>query len=196
MELRLFHYLPRTAVEGPGIRASIQVQGCPIRCAGCAVPQTWPETGGECIDSAALAVRILETPGLQGVTFLGGEPFAQAGALADLGERVRRQGLSVVTFTGYTLEALRARQDEETKALLGVTDLLLAGPFLREARDFSRPWVGSANQRFHFLTSRYAHLEEQLTAIPNRLEVRLRPDGRVEINGLAAPEAMRRLIRA
>jgi anaerobic ribonucleoside-triphosphate reductase activating protein len=54
--------------------------------------------------------------------------------------------------------------------------------------------VGSANQRFHFLTSRYAHLAERLTTIPNRLEVRLRPDGRIEINGLAAPEAMRRLI--
>jgi anaerobic ribonucleoside-triphosphate reductase activating protein len=194
MELRLFHYLPRTTVEGPGIRAAVQVQGCPIHCAGCALPQTWPETGGELVDSAALATRILQTPNLEGVTFLGGEPFAQAGALADLGERVRRRGLSVLTFTGYTLEALRARRDDAIEALLSVTDLLLAGPFRHEERDFSRPWVGSANQRFHFLTPRYAHLSEQLTAISNRLEVRLRPDGRVEINGLAAPEAMRGLV--
>jgi len=129
MELRLFHYLPRTIVEVPGIRAA--VQGCPIRCAGCALPQTWPETKGELIDSAALATRILQTPDLEGVTFLGGEPFAQAGALADLGEHVRWRGLSVLTFTGYTLEALRARRDEAIEALLSVTDLLLAGPFRR-----------------------------------------------------------------
>jgi anaerobic ribonucleoside-triphosphate reductase activating protein len=89
MKLRLFHYLPRTMVEGPGVRAVVQVQGCPIRCPGCALPQTWPEEGGESIDSAELAKRILATPDLEGVTFLGGEPFAQAGALADLGERVR-----------------------------------------------------------------------------------------------------------
>jgi anaerobic ribonucleoside-triphosphate reductase activating protein len=194
MELRLFHYLPRTTVEGPGIRASVQVQGCPIRCPGCALPQTWPEAGGERVDSAELAERILATPGLEGATFLGGEPFAQAGALADLGERLRRRGLSVLTFTGYTLEALRARRDTAVDALLAATDLLLAGPFRREERDFSRPWVGSANQRFHFLTPRYAHLAERLAEIPNRLEVRLRPDGRIEINGLAAPEAMRGLI--
>jgi anaerobic ribonucleoside-triphosphate reductase activating protein len=141
-----------------------------------------------------LAVRILQTPEIEGVTFLGGEPFAQAGALADLGERVRRQGLSVLTFTGYTLVALRARRDEATEALLRVTDLLLAGPFRQKERDFSRPWVGSANQRYHFLTSRYAHLAERLTTIPNRLEVRLYSDGRIEINGLAAPEAMRGLV--
>ncbi|MDR1708885.1 MAG: radical SAM protein [Candidatus Accumulibacter sp.] len=193
MNLRLFHYLPRTAVEGPGLRASVQVQGCPIRCPGCALPQTWPSEGGEIVDSAALARRILATPGLEGVTFLGGEPFAQAAALADVGERVRRRGLSVLTFTGYTLEALQARRDEAVDALLAVTDLLLAGPFRQNERDFSRPWVGSANQRFHFLTPRYAHLAGRLAAIPNRIEVRLHPDGRVEMNGLAAPEAMRGL---
>ncbi|WP_055107114.1 hypothetical protein [Paenibacillus ihumii] len=51
--------------------------------------------------------------------------------------------------------------------------------------DTSRPWVGSSNQRYHFLTERYAHLQEQLTEIPNRPEVRLAPDGRVMVNGLA-----------
>jgi anaerobic ribonucleoside-triphosphate reductase activating protein len=158
------------------------------------LPQTWPEEGGESIDSAELAEWILATPDLEGITFPGGEPFAQAGALAGLGERVWRRDFFVLTFTDYTPEALRVRRDEATRALRDVTDLLLAGPFRQEARDFSRPWAGSSNQRFHFLTSRYAHLAERLAAIPNRLEIRLHPDGRVEIDGLAVPEAMRGLV--
>jgi anaerobic ribonucleoside-triphosphate reductase activating protein len=196
MELRLFHYLPRTTVEGPGIRASIQVQGCPIHCPGCALPQTWAMEGGKRVDSAALAQQILAGPEIEGVTFLGGEPFAQAAALGDLGSRLRPHGLSVVTFTGYTLEELHSAARSDDAALLAVTDLLIAGPFRRELRDFSRPWVGSSNQRFHFLSARYAPLAAQIAQIPNRLEVRLHPDGRIWINGLAAPEDMRALLRA
>lgn len=152
--------------------------------------------GGKLVDSATMARQILAGPEIEGVTFLGGEPFAQAAALGDLGSRLRQHGLSVVTFTGYELEYLQSAARSDYAALLAVTDLLIAGPFQRERRDFSRPWVGSANQSFHFLTPRYAHLADQLGQIPNRVEVRLHPDGRIEINGLAAPEDMRALLHA
>ncbi|MBP1994145.1 radical SAM protein [Paenibacillus eucommiae] len=68
---------------------------------------------------------------------------------------------------------------------MAITDLLIDGPFQKERLNTSRPWVGSSNQRYHFLTERYLHLKERLTDIPNRLEVRLTPDGRVMVNGLA-----------
>lgn len=54
--------------------------------------------------------------------------------------------------------------------------------------------MGSANQRYHFLTGRYRHLEPELTAIPNRLEVRLHPDGRLEINGMMTTDGIHSLL--
>lgn len=185
MQLYVHQYIPKTKVEGPGIRACIQVQGCPIRCPGCAVPFTWPENGGIATDVDELAEKIINTDEIEGVTFLGGEPFAQAEALAKLGRMVRDQGLSVMTFTGYIYEELVAAGNQHYSDLIAVTDLLIDGPFQQENLDTSRPWVGSSNQRYHFLTDRYVYLQNQLLDIPNRLEVRLDPDGRVRVNGLA-----------
>jgi anaerobic ribonucleoside-triphosphate reductase activating protein len=74
--------------------------------------------------------------------------------------------------------------------LLSVTDLLLDGPYVKDLTDTSRPWLGSSNQRYHFLTPRYQHLESELTGVPNHLEVRLQPDGQILINGLASTEVL------
>lgn len=126
---------------------------------------------------------------------MGGEPFFQAAALAHVGRRVRLHGMSVVTFTGYLLEEISAANQQGYNELLAVTDLLIDGPFEKDHIDFSRPWVGSSNQRFHFLTDRYAHLADEILSIPNRIEVRMKPDGRIFINGLAATEDMAALIR-
>jgi anaerobic ribonucleoside-triphosphate reductase activating protein len=195
VNLRIFHFIPETQVEGPGRRACIQVQGCPIHCKGCAVPQTWAPHGGKLIDADWLIEQILDIPTIEGVTFLGGEPFAQADALAHIGKHLQRHGKSVVTFSGYRLETLQNAQRDDYHALLTVTDLLIDGPFDQQQVDYTRPWVGSRNQRFHFLTERYAHLRNQLDTIPNRIEVRLSPDGSIRINGLAAPEDMTALIQ-
>ncbi|HET7231092.1 MAG TPA: 4Fe-4S single cluster domain-containing protein [Longimicrobium sp.] len=192
--LRLHRFLPFTRAEGPGDRACLWVQGCPIRCAGCAVPWTWDEDAGEWVDVDDLAARVLAGPTVEGITFLGGEPFVQAAALARLGERLRAEGLSVMTFTGYTLEALRRARRADYDALLAVTDLLMDGPFVQSRLDLSRPWVGSANQRFHFLTERYRHLEAELASIPNRLEIRLHPDGRFEVNGMITQAGLHALL--
>lgn len=194
MVLRVHRLLLSTAVEGPGIRACLQVQGCPIHCPGCAVPFTWPEDGGMTMEVEQLAAQILNGPKVEGITFLGGEPFEQAGELARLARILRASGLSVMTFTGYLLENLRSAGRADWLELLAVTDLLIDGPFMRERLDTSRPWVGSANQRYHFLTDRYIDLKEKLTDIPNRLEVRITPDGRVMINGLAELKDLRALL--
>lgn len=195
MLLRVHRFLPTTKVEGPGIRACIQVQGCPIHCAGCAVPFTWPEDGGFTMGVDQLAEQILQGPAIEGVTFLGGEPFAQAQALAALGRILKQEGLSVMTFTGYLLENLQQSGNQDYLDLLAITDLLIDGPFQIEHLDTSRPWVGSSNQRYHFLTERYLHLKERMTDIPNRLEVRLTPDGRVMVNGLAEVGDLKDLFR-
>lgn len=195
MKLNLFQFTPTTEVEGPGLRACIQVQGCPIRCPDCGVPQTWQKRGGTIVDSNYLVKQILEGPLVEGVTFLGGEPFAQSAVLADIARKLKHNGLSVVTFTGYTLEFLQNEKRPDYDELLAVTDLLIDGPFQRDKLSMSRPWVGSSNQRYHFLTSRYKHLASNLESIPNRIEVRLKPDGRMFVNGLGDIDDVRSLIK-
>lgn len=188
--LRLHRFLPFTRAEGPGNRACLWVQGCPIRCPGCFNPGTWSKTGGYNATIEELETRILDASDIEGVTFLGGEPFEQAEALAELGHRVRRAGLSVMTFTGYLLEDIKKSSRPAQHELLGVTDLLIDGPYVRDLTDTSRPWVGSSNQRYHFLTHRYRYLEAELGHIPNRLEIRLHPDGSIFMNGLAPTEML------
>lgn len=194
--LRIHRYLPRTLAEGPGVRACIWVQGCSLQCKGCAVPFTWPREGGTEIEAAELAHRIVATHGLEGVTFVGGEPFEQAAPLAEVGAIVRQHGLTVLTFTGFRLEEIRARRNADCDALLAVTDLLIDGPFVESLPETVRPWVGSRNQRFHFLTDRYADLAGKLTTIPNRLEIHVKPNGTVLVNGMASAEVLNAFGRA
>ena len=194
MRLRIGRFLAQTRVEGPGERACLWVQGCPIRCAGCAVPWTWPEEGGELVEVADLARRILDGPPVEGVTFAGGEPFAQAAGLAELAATLRAAGLSVVTYSGYTVEKLRRARRADWDALLAATDLLIDGPFVAGRVEGAAGLAGSANQRLHFLTPRYAHLRDELQRDPQRIEVRLGADGGLVVNGVVSPEAMEALL--
>jgi len=193
--LRIHRFLPLTKAEGPGTRACVWVQGCSIRCEGCAVPWTWDRKGGISVDTDDLAEAILGTGGIEGVTFVGGEPFEQASALASLGSAVRHAGLSVVTFTGLTYEGIIEAARPDWNDLLAVTDLLLDGPYQKDTAETTRPWVGSGNQRFHFLTDRYVHLAGSLTQIANRIEVHVLTNGTVVINGMAPPGVLDELLR-
>ena len=78
MKLYVHKFLAITEVEGPGRRACIWVQGCSIRCPGCSVPWTWPERQGQQYSIEQLAAMIVGGDPVEGVTFLGGEPFDQA----------------------------------------------------------------------------------------------------------------------
>ncbi|MCM3443104.1 anaerobic ribonucleoside-triphosphate reductase activating protein [Metabacillus halosaccharovorans] len=189
MKLNLHRYEPYTKVEGPGLRACIWVQGCPIGCDGCFNKATWDSKGGKWVDIDSLADKIIKDINhteeqVEGITFLGGEPFQQAEALAYLGKRLKKEGLSIMTFSGYYYESILKANRKDWQDLLSVTDLLVDGPYVKEKHDLSRPWIGSSNQSYRFLTNRYAHLKETLLTYPNKLEVHIQPDGKVLINGM------------
>ncbi len=190
--IRVHRFLPLTEAEGPGKRACLWVQGCALRCPGCFNRETWDFRSGSLKTAHDLFCLVAEQPGIEGVTFVGGEPFAQASALAELGAACQRAGLSVVTFSGYDYPRLRNSAQPAWQALLGVTDLLLAGPFIKSQRDFSRPWVGSRNQEFVFLTERYRHLEPVMYSLPNQVEVQVLGAGTLRLNGMAPAGAMTR----
>jgi anaerobic ribonucleoside-triphosphate reductase activating protein len=150
-----------------------------------------PFDGGREISVAELAARVREASGndgVEGITLLGGEPFAQAAGAADLARLVRASGLSVMVFSGFTIEEIRSSPDPSYGALLEQTDLLVDGPYLRERPEPRRRWIGSANQRVHSLTGRY-RVDDPRWDRPNTLEIRL--DGSVvTVNGFPGPSAV------
>lgn len=184
----------RTAAEGPGQRFALWVQGCTIRCAGCFNPHLWGARGGTTKSVEALVHQAVDAD-VEGVTLLGGEPFEQAPALSLFAAGVREHGLSVMTFTGYDRERLEgADAPAGARDLLNATDLLVDGLYDSARPDLTRPWVGSTNQRFHFLTPRYRHLEERLTSLRDTLEVRIGADGSLTVNGWAEVSQLEQLL--
>jgi len=184
--LNLASWIPCTEVEGPGKRAALWVQGCDKRCVGCCNPDYLKIVEREILKAEAMVDRLLEAQaewGLEGVTFLGGEPFLQAQGLAVVAEAVSRAGLSVMTFTGYTMQELEELSLPGAPELLAWTDVLVDGPYESANPDRSRNWVGSTNQRFHYLTKRYDASIEGADTPTREVEWRIRDDGRFVVNG-------------
>jgi anaerobic ribonucleoside-triphosphate reductase activating protein len=136
---------------------------------------------GTAMTVESLAARILATPGIEGLSLLGGEPTSQPGPAAELCERVRAAGLSIMLFSGHTLAELKAQARPEVDRLLATVDLLVDGRYEKDQPETQRRWIGSRNQVMHFLTARYSPDEPQFTA-PNTAEVHL-IEGKVIING-------------
>src|SRR5436190_7142258 len=155
--LRVAQTVPCTEAEGPGRRFALWFQGCPLRCPGCCNPEMLPFEGGQPISVADLLGQIRTAAAahqLEGITLLGGEPLAHAAGAAALARGAHALGLTVMVFSGYRLEEARSSTDPAVQTLLADTDILVDGPYLREQPEGRRRWLGSANQRVHFLSDR------------------------------------------
>lgn len=159
----------RSVANGPGERFVIWVQGCPLLCPGCFNEELLPFVSRHIVDVEEIAGKILTVSGIEGVTYSGGEPTGQAQGLALLSERLRASGLTVLCYTGYTLEALQARRDPWIDRLLSSVDILIDGPFVRD-KAMNLLWRGSSNQRAHFLTDVYRHLAGEVNRGPAQVE--------------------------
>ncbi len=188
--LRIAQTVACTEAEGPGRRYALWFQGCPLRCPGCCNPEMLPFEGGAVLPLAEVLreIEAARAEGVEGITLLGGEPLAHAAGAAALAREVRARGLSVMVFSGYTLEEARGLPDPAVAELLALTDILVDGPYLRERPEARRRWIGSANQRIHFLSERY-RADDPRWLLPNTLEIRLRgPE--LTVNGFPARAAV------
>jgi anaerobic ribonucleoside-triphosphate reductase activating protein len=189
--LAVAQIVPCTEAEGPGRRFALWFQGCPLRCPGCCNPEMLPFEGGFRLRVAEAVDRLRAAAaeqGIEGITLLGGEPLAHAQGAAALARAARLLGLTVMVFSGYTLEEARALPDPAVGELLTHTDILVDGPFLRELPETRRRWIGSANQRIHFLTDRY-RADDPCWRQPNTLEIRL-TGTELTVNGFPARTAV------
>lgn len=189
--LQIAQIVPCTEAEGPGQRFAIWFQGCPLRCPECCNPQMLSFEGGTSWLLDALVEQIAaaqRNDGIEGITLLGGEPLAHAAGAAPLARSVQQLGLSVMIFSGYVLEEIAQDASHDVAALLRYTDILVDGPYQRELPDTTRRWIGSQNQRIHFLTDKY-QADDSCWQQPDTLEIRL-AEGELNINGFPAQSAV------
>ena len=185
--LQIAQLVRATQAEGPGRRLAIWLQGCPLRCPGCCNPEMLPFSGGRDVPLADLLAEILrarDEDQIEGITLLGGEPFAHATGTAELAAATQRLNLSVMVFSGYTLGELKSLPDPAVHLLLAQTDILVDGPYVHELPETRRRWIGSSNQQIHFLSSRY-RADDPQWLLPNTLEIRL-TGGELSVNGFPA----------
>ncbi|MEL7078132.1 MAG: 4Fe-4S single cluster domain-containing protein [Cyanobacteria bacterium J06648_1] len=149
--LNLMGYVDESAVNGPGCRAVIWVQGCLRECPGCFNPSSWSFEINQLMSVDKLVEKIASNPNHEGVTFSGGEPFWQAPALAEAARKLKAKGLNVMSYTGFTLERLQSEYAPAgAQDLLSQLDILIDGPYLRsQTVNASNSPVGSSNQRVH-----------------------------------------------
>ena len=111
------------AVDGPGVRFVVFLQGCPLRCGCCHNPDTWDFRGGEEFTPEEIvkkALRYKEYFGANGgITISGGEPLLQAEFVEKVFTLCKEKGINTCLDTsGCFLNA-------DVEKLLSVTDRVL-----------------------------------------------------------------------
>lgn len=162
MNLKLYMTSPSTEVLGPHKRYVLWVQGCNKRCKGCISPDSWDINGGYEQDIQELAEEIINTPGIEGITISGGEPFLQQTALYEMISKVREhKDVGVIIYTGMKYSEI------ENTALAHSADLIIDGEYVEELND-NKSLRGSSNQNVICLTKRYEKIVSQHYGIQGR----------------------------
>lgn len=149
--VRIAGFYHNSLTEGPGRRSSVLFQYCPLNCKNCYVPQLHSREAGALVSVAKLADSLLDAEyERDGVSLLGGEPFAQPAGLNALVKALRSKNCShIVCYSGYTLETLceKAVKQPEINEILNDIDILIDGPFIESLAGKAGLWTGSGNQR-------------------------------------------------
>lgn len=178
--LRVHAFEPRSRANGPGVRAVLWLQGCSLGCPGCYNPATHESATGELREPSAVVAELAGlADAIEGVSISGGEPFEQPEALLELVREIRAAtSLSVLVFSGFTLEELRSQP--LAPAVLEHVDVLIDGRYQAPQR-LARGLRGSHNQRIQLLTARYTVADVEATPVA---EIRIDPRGNVIATGV------------
>lgn len=171
MEIRIAGVIKESIVDGHGVRFVVFSQGCPHNCPGCQNPQTHDFSGGNIADTEKIVKAIMRDPLLSGVTFSGGEPFAQAKPFVQLAKEIRaaNPSLDITAYSGYTFEELlnKSEADKDIAELLAQCDVLIDGKYIESERDLTLQFRGSRNQRLIDVKKSLEHGEAVLLEYGN-----------------------------
>lgn len=124
------------AVDGPGVRCVVFMQGCPLRCAYCHNPDTWSIEGGTPTTVDELTRRVMRFKPYWknggGVTVSGGEPLLQANFVAELFERLHEEGVHTA------LDTSGVGRLDVAERVLNNTDLVLCDIKFLTSEDYRK----------------------------------------------------------
>lgn len=138
----------------PGISLSVYFSGCHFHCPGCHNPEAQDFNYGREYD-LDIRQEIMQKLNKNGVmrtlSILGGEPLNEE----NIGDVLNLIGwckldypdLKIYVWTGYTIEELEARDDDDVRAVLRNITCLIDGRYEQDKRDTTLPLRGSSNQR-------------------------------------------------
>ena len=138
----------------PGISLSVYFSGCPLHCPGCQNPEAQDFNYGEeftWITISDVMQKLKKNGVMRTLCILGGEPLCNE----NLDDVKRLIGwckndypdLKVYVWTGYTIEELEERDDDDIRAILRNITCLIEGRYEEDKRDTTLPLRGSSNQR-------------------------------------------------
>jgi anaerobic ribonucleoside-triphosphate reductase activating protein len=184
-KLNIASYVTQTKALGPGIRAVVWTQGCPLNCAGCIAPAWIPFIEANQFTPEELLSK-LNIQQIDGLTLSGGEPMEQAAGLAELAKLARQiKDINLICFTGYRYERLvNQPPNPGVQSLLREVDVLIDGPYIQSKND-SVGLRGSSNQRIFYLNTRLQ--ESNLENQKRKVEVTVR-NGELSFVGIPTPQ--------
>lgn len=146
----------------PGISLSVYFSGCHFHCPGCHNPEAQDFNYGEeftWITISDVMQKLRKNGVIRTLCILGGEPLCDE----NLGDVLRLIGwckndfpdLKIYVWTGYTIEELEARDDDDIRAVLRNITCLIDGRYEQDKRDITLPLRGSSNQRIIYMEDYY-----------------------------------------
>jgi len=170
-----------TESEGIGKRFAIWTQGCNFKCPGCCNPHLWSSEGGQRVSVDELWEKIVaakEKHHIEGITLVGGEALEQLDPVTELCKLAFDNGLSVIIFTGFLLEDV----EKMNSPILSYIDVLIDGLYMEKLRTTTRRFIGSTNQRIHFLTNFYS-ADDMRWSEPNTAEIIFNDQNKIQVIG-------------
>lgn len=116
------------AVDGPGLRFVVFLQGCKLRCLYCHNPDTWDTNSGKEMTATEL-ISIIKTykSFIQngGVTISGGEPLLQPEFCIELTEKCHENGFHVAIDTAGSVSLSQSQKaiEKADMLLLDIKDI-------------------------------------------------------------------------
>ena len=156
---RIHSFQSLGTVDGPGIRAVVFMQGCPLRCACCHNPDTWDFSQGTEMTIEALIDKIerlrhyFGTAG--GVTVSGGEPLMQADFVAELFFECHKRGINTALDTSGCI------YNESVECLLELSDLVLLDYKYMNSCDYEK-YVGMKKETADFFLEKLEQMKKEV----------------------------------
>lgn len=132
--------------NGEGIRTSLFVTGCNLKCPGCFNVNYQDFSFGldwnELVEDEFIELGNAEY--IDGYSILGGEPLLQGREMLELVKSIRaRSNKSIWMWTGLRFENLNEMQ----RSIVSEVDVLVDGPFIENMKQRGLIFKGSTNQR-------------------------------------------------